>query len=675
MRPVVPFNDRKLNMEAQLLGFMAERDIPFNHSDDLIQLSQNMAKDIKVLNAMSMDRTTASYKLSFGLAKYFQDKLDKDLQKTFFSLNIDESTSNSNEKIVAVLVSYFSTDEKQVVVKHLESFSIVTADSATLFNKVCEMFQKHNLPWKNLISVLLDSCNTMRGKKSGLETRMREKASHLLDIDGDAVHHAHNAAKAFASPFQYFLEGLFKDIHADFLWSDDLRKVLEKICEIVGVKYTMPERFLGHRFLSAHKLSIDTQRLFEAFTIFYFSFIKERKEVERYKYIYQELIKRKDLSEKSQQELLKLKANLASKKMTKEGAERKERIIHKLFYERKTTRILLSLYASVLEVLKEYTVMFQAKEPMVHVLHDEQTRLVREFLGYFVRPEVLPQGSRKVTSLPLEKEALWLPVTDMFIGSTARKLMLKLNSKDPLRKDISERIQNAFVKCGKVLQQKMPINNELLKSLSAIDPCARGHGLTVRYLLKLPGLVTNVLTEEEESAYEKEVHQFNIDPTIPEFDSKIRIDHWWACLEEYPYLRKLALATLTCFHGPMVEGCFNLMGDVMDAKSSRLGVNSLDSLQTVKSHLASQGSLKYFDRENHLYDPIKPGLVHCMISASKENKRAQRLKRDEKEERMQKLDIKRQKVATKRAAAEMASKAVKKAKLDHMQRCKQMNKS
>lgn len=115
---MVQFNDRKLNMEAQLLGFMAEHDMPFSHSSDLIKLAQNMAKDIKVLNAMSVDRTTASYKLNYGLAIYFHNKLDKELRKTFFSLNIDECTSNNLEKIVAILISYFSEEEGQIVVEH-----------------------------------------------------------------------------------------------------------------------------------------------------------------------------------------------------------------------------------------------------------------------------------------------------------------------------------------------------------------------------------------------------------------------------------------------------------------------------------------------------------------------------------------------------------------------------
>lgn len=114
------------------------------------------------------------------------------------------------------------------------------------------------------------------------------------------------------------LQNLFsiskKVFHSDIQWSDDLRKILETICRIIGVKYTMPERFLGHRFLSAHTLAVDTQRLFDAFTLFYFAFIKDTKEVERYKYIYQEVLKRKEVYEKSLEELQKQKAKLQMKK-------------------------------------------------------------------------------------------------------------------------------------------------------------------------------------------------------------------------------------------------------------------------------------------------------------------------------------------------------------------------
>ena len=72
-----------------------------------------------------------------------------------------------------------------------------------------------------------------------------------------------------------------------------------------------------------------------------------------------------------------------------------------------------------------------------------------------------------------------------------------------------DRLSKAYVNCATKLQQRMPVNNQLLKTLSDIDPSASGYSLTLRYLLNLPTLMTNVLAEDEETAYEKEVHLYN----------------------------------------------------------------------------------------------------------------------------------------------------------------------
>ena len=41
----------------------------------------------------------------------------------------------------------------------------------------------------------------MRGKKSGLETKLREKAPNMQDIGGDTCHVIHGAVKRFCDPF------------------------------------------------------------------------------------------------------------------------------------------------------------------------------------------------------------------------------------------------------------------------------------------------------------------------------------------------------------------------------------------------------------------------------------------------------------------------------------------
>ena len=71
--------------------------------------------------------------------------------------------------------------------------TVIRVDSVSLVSELVQLFEKHKLPWNNLMSIPMDSCNVIRGSKSGVEKRIRDGgAPHLLDIDGDSCHHAHN---------------------------------------------------------------------------------------------------------------------------------------------------------------------------------------------------------------------------------------------------------------------------------------------------------------------------------------------------------------------------------------------------------------------------------------------------------------------------------------------------
>ena len=87
------------------------------------------------------------------------------------------------------------------------------------------MINEKELPWCNLMAVLMDSCSVMRGSKNGFEIKLRESvAPALIDMDGDSCHHIHNACKKFTT------EQLYQDIYNDFKWSEDIRVILEDIC-------------------------------------------------------------------------------------------------------------------------------------------------------------------------------------------------------------------------------------------------------------------------------------------------------------------------------------------------------------------------------------------------------------------------------------------------------------
>ena len=137
---------------------------------------------------------TAAYKLREGLAANINEDLVELLRNVHFSINVDECMSNNYEKVFSVLVSFFSEEQISVVVQHYKSKSFTVVNAKKLYNFVIDTLEADGIQLTNLISTLSDSTNYMRGKVAGFETLMRKAAPHLLDIDGDTCHHAHNTA-------------------------------------------------------------------------------------------------------------------------------------------------------------------------------------------------------------------------------------------------------------------------------------------------------------------------------------------------------------------------------------------------------------------------------------------------------------------------------------------------
>ena len=84
----------------------------------------------------------------------------------------------------------------------------------------------------------------------------------------------HNACKQFCKPFHNLAEYLESDIHNDVAWSPDLRQYLEEICSIPDVKFTIPQHFVNHRWLSCYDACSSNIAMMDAFHIFYHSFLE-----------------------------------------------------------------------------------------------------------------------------------------------------------------------------------------------------------------------------------------------------------------------------------------------------------------------------------------------------------------------------------------------------------------
>ena len=101
-----------------------------------------------------------------------------------------------------------------------------------------DIFQKFEIPVKNLLAVLMNLCSVMRGCKTGLDKRLCDGP-----VPYHRCHHIYNIVKKFLNNFDNYIEKFFPDLYRDFDLSADLFKQLELLCYHIGVIFCKPPSY------------------------------------------------------------------------------------------------------------------------------------------------------------------------------------------------------------------------------------------------------------------------------------------------------------------------------------------------------------------------------------------------------------------------------------------------
>ena len=67
-----------------------------------------------------------------------------------------------------------------------------------------------------------------------------------------------------------------------------------------------------------------------------------------------------------------------------------------------------------------YVCLFQSHEPLIHLLHDKQEQVFKDFMACFVKSENLVHKTAKQLKLLNSDEGLFLHAKDMFVGRPTR---------------------------------------------------------------------------------------------------------------------------------------------------------------------------------------------------------------------------------------------------------------
>ena len=363
-------------------------------------------------------------------------------------------------------------------------------------------------------------------------------------------------------------------------WSPDLQSYMKELAELVGVSFMMPERYVPTQWLSILNCADDFLNKKDPYAPFYFLFIQSNDDRSLYKTDIDILLH--DKNDKVKSQVKQIQAILRKKKLTEDGQKRTDRIIRRLFIQSKQMLLYVNFYCAVLPLLKRFVLLFQTQKPMIHILHDEQFSLVKKFLGCFIKPECIKDlQPKKLVHLEIKQEMLQ---KEVFLGQSTDKLLEK--RQEP---EFVEKAKSAYKICTTYLLKKMPINNSMLRHLSAMDPQAQGNEITHCHLKRFPLLISNVLNKGEEQKFVEEVYTYNVDDKLPSaFDvngEAKRINKCWTevqRLDKYPNICKIVFVLLPCFSCPVVEISFSIMGNIMDETTNRLNIESLSTIQTIK---------------------------------------------------------------------------------------------
>ena len=90
-----------------------------------------------------MHHTTASYKLTHGLALVWKNELIDHMKVVPFSLNMDESTLTNTKQVFTIHVCYYNRTSKRTAVEHLGSVDVPSCAREDLYNETKKLFLYH----------------------------------------------------------------------------------------------------------------------------------------------------------------------------------------------------------------------------------------------------------------------------------------------------------------------------------------------------------------------------------------------------------------------------------------------------------------------------------------------------------------------------------------------------
>ncbi|XP_060779528.1 uncharacterized protein LOC132887834 [Neoarius graeffei] len=427
----------------------------------------------------------------------------------------------------------------------------------------------------------------------------------LLDISGDAVHMVSNAAKALISPFKDTVEDFCADVYYDIEKFPKQKEIFAEFQSLLHMEKKSLIRPISSRFLQMLEVCNRIRELLDPLIVHHFSFLSPHDQ-HKYRWLLNQVLEKHGVTsaEKARVSVLQQQLAKSTKGQTDTNRDRKTRI-SVLFTEFNKLTAIIDLYRGILPPFQVFLKRLQHEKPMLHILHVEMGLLVRDLLSKFMKPDAIPLDVKGLLKLDFQNRDLHYPDKLLAVGKFSYFALNKARvEKSSWVGEVYSSLREGYVKAATFLLKNLPLANEIISSLSALSPSLMQDQHIRVAFSTLAKFLLNTFTSDELDQLDEEVREYQIGLDLgvkakgfDDNESRIDVDWWREVFSmkmaegeiRFPLLGKLVRALLSVFTGPLIEGSFNIMDDIIEKDRVKLSIETYEGFAVIVTPEGSRG--------------------------------------------------------------------------------------
>ena len=199
--------------EVKFAAFLLEHNLPIAVADHAGPLFHSMLPDSKIASHYECAQTKTT--INRVLAPEFASSVIDKVQKQMFTLSLDGSNDQEEQKLVPLTVRVFDTNLGMVASRFLDMCLCSSSTAAAYFDKVERVFTSKSIPWRNYVALLVDSASVNVGRHNSSKTWLEAQnpALYTLGCPHYFLHNAaHKAVKELESASGFDVEEMAVDV-------------------------------------------------------------------------------------------------------------------------------------------------------------------------------------------------------------------------------------------------------------------------------------------------------------------------------------------------------------------------------------------------------------------------------------------------------------------------------